>query len=139
MAGRTTSSRFTLLDIEDGEEYLEDFAAFYYPPDVSDSVALKTKRKGRLRLCTRSLVFEPVDNYYPLIRIPFRETEVIARLNLPPTNPMAAIEMVQVSSRTMFEMKENNTIAPYVTRKVCVVWVGRLRALCVCTDVRCLA
>lgn len=118
MASTRPVSRFTLLDIEDGEEYLEDFAAFYYPTDVSDSVSARTKRKGRLRLCTRSVVFEPNEPNFPLLRLPLKDTEMVARLSLPPTSPLAAIEMCVISSKIVVKMKENNVIAPYVVEKV---------------------
>jgi factor associated with neutral sphingomyelinase activation len=119
MAASRSTSRFTLLDIEDGEEYLEDFAAFYYPSDLPDAAAAKAKRKGRLRLCTRSIVFEPSESMYPLLRIPFRECEELTRLNPPPTSPLAATELCLLTTKVTVKMKENNVIAPYTVEKAC--------------------
>jgi len=116
MATVRTSSRFTLLDIEDGEEYLEDFAAFYYPPEYPDHLVSKMIRKGRLRLCTRSIVFEPEQNQYPLLRIAFKDTEKVARVALPPTSGITA-ELCVVASRAVTKIKENNIIAPYAVEK----------------------
>eukprot|EP00698_Gefionella_okellyi_P007557 TRINITY_DN1854_c0_g1_i1.p1 TRINITY_DN1854_c0_g1~~TRINITY_DN1854_c0_g1_i1.p1 ORF type:complete len:924 (+),score=194.54 TRINITY_DN1854_c0_g1_i1:40-2772(+) len=115
---RPGASRFTLLDVEEGEEYLEDFAAFYYPSARNDAESMRAKQKGRLRLCTRSLVFEPDDVKFPLVRLPFREMDVLARSDPARTgSPFAAVDVFRVLSRTTVLMKENGVTAPFVFEK----------------------
>lgn len=115
------AQRFTLLDVEDGEEYVEDFAAFYYPDESSDAAAMRLRRKGRVRLCTRSLVFEPNDAKFPLLRIPFKESDRIVRLSIPPTSPFGTNELCSITSRQTILMKENGVVAPYQIEKVRVL------------------
>jgi len=111
------TSRFTLLDVEDGEEYLEDFAAFYYPALESDAAAMRRRLKGRLRLCTRSLVFEPDDVKLPLIRLPFRDVDVLARADVGLSSPLASLDLCKVVSKITIYMKENGVVAPYIFDK----------------------
>ena len=55
--------RFTLLQLEDGEYYLEDFSILLYPSPFSSFLTphewSQRGKSGRLKLCTRALLFEP--------------------------------------------------------------------------------
>lgn len=71
----TGRARFNLLLLEYGEYYFDDFSAYLFPvPSASNPFhqcdALKTQ--GRLKLCSRSLIFEPNDLRKPLIKYPFK-------------------------------------------------------------------
>ena len=116
-------SRFNLLLLEFGEYLLEDLSAYYFPiptHDLSTAFEVKDSLKiqGRLKLSTRSLIFEPVEARYPIIKFPYKsmpsEVEVF---NLKPSE-LSALS-VEVSGfftfncLQSFEMKENNKIAPY--------------------------
>lgn len=58
--------RFTLLLLDEGEDYILDYNAF------CESSMLPAKPKpgvrGKLRLCSKSVFFEPEDISIPLLR-----------------------------------------------------------------------
>lgn len=60
-------NRFSLLLLEPGEYYFEDYIA---------SLAISknnTWLNGRLKVCSLSLVFDPKDYHKPIIKIPFTQ------------------------------------------------------------------
>jgi factor associated with neutral sphingomyelinase activation len=70
-------SRFNLLHLEHGEYFLEDFSVFWYPfPDESSGKLFyqceSLKVQGRLKLCSRSLIFEPSDVGKPITKYMFK-------------------------------------------------------------------
>lgn len=61
--------RFSLLLLEEGELYLEDFVATArWPPSLPGNWQRLSRLPGQLRLCTRSLFFEPDDVRVPIVR-----------------------------------------------------------------------
>ena len=62
--------RFSLLFLEDGEMYTRDCMGFR---QHTDSYPEKRQEKGRIHICSRSLIFEPVDPESPLVRYSFRD------------------------------------------------------------------
>ena len=70
-------SRFSLLLLDHGELYLEDHGCFFHPasPAQAQLLGLRTtkKLKGRLRVASCSLTFEPEELAAPLMRIALRE------------------------------------------------------------------
>ena len=73
----TRRSRFSLLLLDHGELYLEDHGCFFHPasPAQAQLLGLRTtkKLKGRLRVASCSLTFEPEELAAPLMRIALRE------------------------------------------------------------------
>lgn len=116
-------SRFNLLLLEHGEYLLEDLSAFYFPIPTNDlttafEVKDSLKIQGRLKLSTRSLIFEPGESRYPIIRFPYKSMqEEIEVFNLKELERRAL--SIDVSGFFTFivqnciEMKENNKIGPY--------------------------
>ncbi|CAJ1353428.1 unnamed protein product [Effrenium voratum] len=89
--------RFNLLIMEEGEDYIADVAA---------TMAL-TRRgqvaesKGRLRICSKSLIFQPDDVAASIIKFPYRYMQVIES----PANPSSSFcveceQFVQVATKT---------------------------------------
>jgi factor associated with neutral sphingomyelinase activation len=116
-------SRFNLLLLEYGEYLLEDLSVYYFPiptHDLSTAFEVKDSLKiqGRLKLCTRSLMFEPAETRYPILRFPFKNIQgALEAFNLKESEKR---EMsVDVSGYFTFnvqssiEMKENNKIGPF--------------------------
>lgn len=116
-------SRFNLLLLEYGEYFLEDFSAYSIPfPSDSSGRSFKycesLKTQGRLKLCSRSILFEPNDSRKPIIRFPFKNF-----LSEPSLYQLSPDELlictVQFSGcfvfqcSTVYEMKSNERIAPY--------------------------
>lgn len=63
------SRRFSLLLLQHGEVYYEDFSVQYFPPDLSETEALRRNIRGRLKVCSHSIFFDPQDLRYPLIKV----------------------------------------------------------------------
>ncbi|CAG9098190.1 unnamed protein product [Plutella xylostella] len=100
-------SRFSMLLLEPGEIYFEDYSC-----TMNDAVLKSVSAiQGRLKLCSKSLVFEPRDWAFPLYKLQFKDASDISIAH-PKTNeaPKNAIKMkVQQYS----EMLEDNILAPY--------------------------
>ena len=74
-------SRFNLLLLEDGEHLLEEYnaALFVFAPAAAAAAAggaggaeLQSKQRGRVRLTTRAVFFEPEDARAPVTKFPLR-------------------------------------------------------------------
>ena len=66
---RKAPKRFSLLLLEEGEDYVEDFVAeARWPSNVSGNWQGLPKLPGRLRLCSKSIFFEPDDVRSPIVR-----------------------------------------------------------------------
>ena len=67
--GRKQARRFSLLLLEEGEDYVADWeAACQWPAGVAGNWAAQPRLAGRLRLCSKSLFFEPEDTRVPIAR-----------------------------------------------------------------------
>lgn len=61
--------RFSLLLLDEGELYVSDWVATArWPPGVAGNWQRAPRLPGQLRLCTRSLFFEPDDPRVPIVR-----------------------------------------------------------------------
>lgn len=84
--------RFSLLFLEDGETYILDSMGFRHH---SDSYPEKRQEKGRIHICSRSLIFEPVDMETPIVRYSYRDM-------------VKAPEEIVVA-KTIYSYTDNNT------------------------------
>jgi hypothetical protein len=79
----TTAQRFTLLLLEEGEDYVADFNAYIFAQGILSDIAKgpitidETSYKspgtnkgihGKLRLCTKSVFFDAEDVSVPILR-----------------------------------------------------------------------
>lgn len=125
--GSKNRSRFNLLLLDYGEYLLEDLSAYYFPIPTSDlsktfEVKDALKVQGRFKLCSRSLIFEPADVRFPIMKFPYKyitcaleefrlkasEIEALS-VDLSPTGFFTYTCSCYVS------MKENDKIGPYKT------------------------
>ncbi|XP_061707525.1 protein FAN-like [Cydia pomonella] len=101
-------SRFSMLLLEPGEIYFEDYSCIF---NDFESLHGGNSRQGRLKLCSKSLVFEPRDWTYPLIKLHFRDCMSIdvikAQTSESPQN------VIKVEIKQYAEMLEENILAPY--------------------------
>lgn len=66
---RKAPKRFSLLLLEEGEDYVEDWVAeVRWPTNCSGNWQGLPKLQGRLRLCSKSIFFEPDDVRSPIVR-----------------------------------------------------------------------
>lgn len=113
--------RFNLLLLEYGEIFYENLSVFKYPLPTdklrfAECDALKVK--GRLHICSRSIIFEPLDVKLPLLKFPFKSiTCDLEALRLKPDEVLqcsitpSGFAMFRCSG--FFEMKDNDKVGPY--------------------------
>jgi factor associated with neutral sphingomyelinase activation len=70
MLGRKRQTRrFSLLLLEEGEDYVRDWVAVaVWPENLEGNWQGKSQLQGRLRLCSKSLMFDADDSRVPVVR-----------------------------------------------------------------------
>jgi factor associated with neutral sphingomyelinase activation len=120
---KKSKTRFNLLLLEFGEYFLEDLSAYYFPIPTNDltkafEINDSLKMQGRIKLCTRSLIFEPSDLRQPIVKFQYKNiASALQNFNLKES------EVKQLSAEvsglftflctSYFEMKANDKIGPY--------------------------
>lgn len=82
-----------MLLLEYGEYFFEDLSA-----------NLNENAQGRLKICSRSVIFEPIDQKRPVVKYPFKHFASKIRI---------VEESIVFDSTCAFELKANNKIGPY--------------------------
>ena len=106
---RAPAARFSLLLLDENEYYVRDFVATCtWPDDVPGAWQRGAALPGQLRLCTRSLFFEPDDFRVPIARLPFEHLEQLEGVG---TSGVAA------AAQRWTTMKAGAADAPYTFAK----------------------
>jgi factor associated with neutral sphingomyelinase activation len=114
-----STKRFSLLLLEPSEIYFEDFSAIYYPAGSSESAALNRKQRGRLKLCSKSVLFDPENATQPILKFSFREVKSLGQWSGALTSKLDTKgNILAIKSEQVTEMKEDNIISPYKFKKV---------------------
>lgn len=93
--------RFSLLFLEDGEIYTRDCLGFR---QHMDSYPEKRQEKGRIHICSRSILFEPIDLETPIVKYSYRDM-------------IRSPEEISVP-KTIYSYTDNNTRLSFSTNKV---------------------
>ncbi|XP_023211855.1 BEACH domain-containing protein lvsF-like isoform X1 [Centruroides sculpturatus] len=105
--------RFSLLLLEPSEIYFEDYSVFSYPANFPEEEAIKRKQKGRLKVCSKSLVFEPNDINKPILKFQLNECTIIDQWNGSLLSKLDTKgNVIRVVSEQVVEI-EGGVIAPY--------------------------
>ncbi|KAK6632193.1 hypothetical protein RUM44_007224 [Polyplax serrata] len=104
-------TRFSLLLLEPGEIYFEDFSASLFPFNVKQENFEVFRQLGRIKLCSKSLVFDPQDSNQPILKIPLQDCLHINRGKRSWTSEEDNVIQIQCSSH--IEMLQGNVIAAY--------------------------
>ncbi|CAD7696355.1 unnamed protein product [Ostreobium quekettii] len=111
---RKTAKRFSLLLLDDGEDYIQEYVcACRWPGEVEGNWKGADELPGTLRLCSKSLFFDADDVRVPVIRISFLDVQ-----SLLPDGAKA----FALSTCRLTKMKQNGADHPYLVEK------GRLTA-----------
>lgn len=94
-----------MLLLEPGEIYFEDYSCSLN----NESIKNENSKQGRLKLCSKSLVFEPRDWAHPLIKMQFKDCADIAIVD----NVGFKDNVIKVKMKMYAEMLEENILAPY--------------------------
>ncbi|XP_050670489.1 protein FAN-like [Leptidea sinapis] len=101
-------SRFTMLLLEPGEIYFEDYSSKM----SEDEMINEYSKSGRLKICSKSLVFEPHSITEPLIKMHLKECLKISSVySRADTNDKSNVLKVEI--KQYCEMLEDNILAPY--------------------------
>ncbi|KAF5298434.1 hypothetical protein FQR65_LT01213 [Abscondita terminalis] len=104
--------RFSLLLLEPGEIYFEDFSACLIPSDTTTKNYELNKQTGRLRMCSKSLVFDPQDLTKPIVKIPLKDCTILEQYK-GNAKFLSNKNVLSVCCKQYIEMLEGNIIAPY--------------------------
>ncbi|KAH9489754.1 hypothetical protein Btru_036661 [Bulinus truncatus] len=107
--------RFSLLLLDPGEIYFEDFSVFYYPAGLTTQQANNRKQRGHLKLCSKSIVFVPQEIVFPILKFPLKYVKNIDEWS---GGLFTKVDKaVKIITDLTVEMKEKNIVAPFVFRK----------------------
>lgn len=107
--------RFSPLDLEPGEIYFEEFAVIYYPPSSTETDAINKQQRGKLKICSKSVVFEPKETKYSLLKFPLKN---VKKLGEREANLFSKIDIQGksffIECNLVVKIKERNIVSPYV-------------------------
>lgn len=93
-----------MLLLEPGEIYFEDYScSMNTVKDEAENV-----KQGRLKLCSKSLVFEPREWGDPLIKLHYKDCTFVDTVK-----PCDIKNVIKVSVKQFAEMMEENVLSPY--------------------------
>ncbi|XP_012940404.1 protein FAN [Aplysia californica] len=107
--------RFSLLLLEPGEIYYEDFSVYYYPSGLSQEQAISRRQRGHLKLCSKSIVFVPKEIQFPILKLPLKFVQDIDEWS---GGLFTKVErVIKITADQTVEMKEKNIITPFIFKK----------------------
>jgi factor associated with neutral sphingomyelinase activation len=120
---KKNKSRFNLLLLDYGEYFLEDLSVYFFPVPTNDlskafEVQESLKVHGRLKLASRSLVFEPSDIKLPIVKFPYKSITTPLQIFNMKQSELAQMSIEVVGFFTFlcanyYEMKANDKVGPY--------------------------
>eukprot|EP00051_Salpingoeca_urceolata_P022257 m.358163 g.358163 ORF g.358163 m.358163 type:complete len:945 (-) comp19945_c1_seq18:166-3000(-) len=113
-SGRSAADtrRFSLLLLKPGEEYFEDFSVNFYQAGIADQQAIQRQLRGRLKICSQSLVFDPQDLTKPLLKFPLKSCTAVRRHQVPLMSPLKG-DVLAIETTKYVKIREDNLIKPY--------------------------
>ena len=110
LKARKAKARFSNLLLDEGEEYEGDYVAVLSTP--KEYAELGTELKGRLRICSMSIVFDPTNLAAPVMKFPLRDAASL----IPASNQSGGkdrMERFTMTTTSFTSMKPNNLDVPY--------------------------
>ncbi|XP_014036456.1 protein FAN [Salmo salar] len=106
-----SKERFSLLLLDLEEYYFEQHTVYH----VTTSSAKKRKIRGSLKVCSKSIIFEPEDHVEPILKIPLRDCKKIEAVEEKDQNPFNESKPagLTILCKQVYLIKENNVVAPY--------------------------
>ncbi|XP_071448307.1 protein FAN-like [Hetaerina americana] len=106
--------RFSLLLLDPGEFFFEDFSAVMVKIGVADEESPSVEQLGRIKMCSKSIVFDPKDLAKPLLKMPLKECTSINEWDGKyPVKSSLQKNAIAVVVKQYVQMLEGNVIAPY--------------------------
>ena len=120
----STSSRFSLILLEPGEIYFEDYLVYYHETISPFEQSSTTKKrsnsnsnenfakqlKGNLKICSKSIVFDPINLSYPLVKFPFKLIEKIETFTQEEKDELEdrLVGLISTKDRELLALAEKN-------------------------------
>eukprot|EP00037_Helgoeca_nana_P008461 m.75409 g.75409 ORF g.75409 m.75409 type:complete len:965 (+) comp18956_c0_seq1:4339-7233(+) len=104
--------RFSLLLLETREIYYDDYSVHYFPPGCMERKLVQRPIKGRLLVCSNSILFDPSDPLEPILKFPLRKCTKLGRWEAPLMSPISG-DTISIVATEYVEMKEGNMVKPY--------------------------
>ncbi|XP_058815825.1 protein FAN-like [Topomyia yanbarensis] len=113
--------RFSLLLLEPGEIYFEDFSVDLLQPDDTTthhpSLSCSQSLIGRFKMCSKSIVFEAKANLkFPLIKVAYKDCLQIKRWE-PSSLKTMECNVLAIECSQYTEMLNDNIVQPYLFRQ----------------------
>uniref|UniRef100_A0A8D8WJ65 Protein FAN n=1 Tax=Cacopsylla melanoneura TaxID=428564 RepID=A0A8D8WJ65_9HEMI len=102
--------RFSLLLMEPGEFYFDDLSVNLI---LNLDKVSEESRPGRLKICSKSLVFDPKNLALPLIKIPLKDCTSLSKFESPLISKISG-NTLDITCTAYIEMLAGNILAPYV-------------------------
>jgi len=112
--------RFSLLLLEPGEIYFEDFKVVYHIRPEDKQPLIQNEVPGRLKVCSKSVVFVPFSHVLPMLKFPLPDCDLVDEWS--PKSFQSALaykqELMFISCKQTVEMLTQNIIAPFKFRRL---------------------
>ncbi|KAI2662277.1 Protein FAN [Labeo rohita] len=104
--------RFSLLLLDLEEHYFEQHTAYNL---TSRGPEANRRTSGSLKICSKSVIFEPDDAVKPILKIPLKDCKGIAAVEETAHNPFIESKpaRILIETKQTFLIKEENVVAPY--------------------------
>jgi len=111
--------RFSLLLLEPGEIYFEDFKVLYHVKPEDKQPQIHNEVPGRIKVCSKSVVFVPFSHLLPMLKFPLADCDAVDEWT--PKSFQSALaykqELMYISCKQTVEMLSQNIIAPFKFRR----------------------
>ncbi|KAJ8376668.1 hypothetical protein SKAU_G00072480 [Synaphobranchus kaupii] len=107
-----SKERFSLLLLDLEEYYFEQHTAYQL---TSNNTAQKRKIRGSLKICSKSIIFEPEQITEPILKIPLRDCKQIEGVEENDRNPFNESRPAGffIACQQVYLIKESNVVGPY--------------------------
>ncbi|KAL3186636.1 hypothetical protein MRX96_027446 [Rhipicephalus microplus] len=90
----------------------------FIPDNVKEVEAQRRRQKGRLKVCSKSILFVPEDINHPILKFPLSESSIVKRWTGPLLSKLYSKNSVMnLQNDQVVEMLEGNFIKPYVFKR----------------------
>ncbi|KAM4688448.1 protein FAN [Discoglossus pictus] len=110
---RSHKERFTLLLLDLEEYFFEQHIAYHISKEPGD---VNRKIFGSLKICSKSLIFEPDETLLPILKIALRDCTKIEEMELKEDKLLFTnnkYRKIAITFNQVYFIKEQNIIAPY--------------------------
>ncbi|XP_076828575.1 protein FAN [Brachyhypopomus gauderio] len=105
-----SKERFSLLLLDLEEYYFEQHTAYHMTDNVPNR-----RMRGSLKICSKSVIFEPDEVNKPILKIPLKDCKRIEGTGETEANPFKGTSptCVLLETKQVYLIKEENVVAPY--------------------------